>query len=65
MHAQVKQTKSAKNAELKAEQDKIKKLETHDLSYFPGKNGFVDDVEKIYDGFEKIFVFKQYLIHQK
>ena len=33
----------ATKAELKAEQDKIVKLQTHDLSYFLGKNFFGDD----------------------
>ena len=35
--------KSGLNAELKTEQDKILKLQTYDLSYFPGKNCFGDD----------------------
>ena len=33
----------ATKAELKPEQDKILKLQTHDLSYFLGKNFFGDD----------------------
>ena len=37
----------ATKAELKAEQDKIVKLETHDLSYFLGKNFLVMIVLKI------------------
>ena len=41
----------AKKAELKAEQDKIVKLETYDLSYFLGKNVFGDG------GSQNIFVY--------
>ena len=42
----------ATKVELKAEQDKIVKLETHDLSYFLGKN-FLGD-----DSFQNMFVYQ-------
>ena len=42
----------ATKAELKAEQDKIVKLETHDLSYFVGENFFRGD------GFQNMFVYQ-------
>ena len=42
----------ATKAELKAEQDKIVKLKTHDLSYILGKN-FLGD-----DGSQNMFVYQ-------
>lgn len=41
----------ASKAELKTEQGKIKKVQTHDLSFFLGKDLFHDD------GFQKMFVY--------
>ena len=46
--------KLATKAELKAEQDKIVKLETHDLSYFLGKIFLFFG----YDGFQNLFVYQ-------
>ena len=43
---------SATKAELKAEQDKIVKMQTHDLSYFPETKVFGDD------DFQKMFVYQ-------
>ena len=42
----------ATKAELKADQDKIVKLETNDLNYFLGKNFFGDD------GSQNMFVYQ-------
>ena len=39
-------------AELKAEQDELVKLQTHNLSYFLGKKFFDDD------GFQNLFVYQ-------
>ena len=38
----------ATNAELKAEEDKLIKIQTFDLSYFRGKNHFEDDYTQNY-----------------
>ena len=45
-------TTIATKAELKAEQDKIIKLQKYDLSYFLGRNSFGDD------GFQNTFVYQ-------
>ena len=37
----------ATKAELKVEQDKVVKLETYDLSYFPGKKFFDDGFQNM------------------
>ena len=42
----------ATKVELKAEQDEIVKLETHDLSYLLGKNFFGDD------GSQNMFIYQ-------
>ena len=42
----------ATKAELKAEQDKIVKLQAFDSSYFHGKNKFEDDVNQNYSVFQ-------------
>ena len=47
--------KLAAKAELKAEQDKITKLQVFDSSYFPGKSCFEDDHTQNYSVFQLIY----------
>ena len=47
--------KLAAKAELKAEQDKITKLQVFDSSYFPGKSYFEDDHTQNYSVFQLIY----------